>query len=53
MSINLPKPTQLNMTQTYPIINCFKWVLTQLNPININVNWVLTRYLIMTQISFL
>ena len=41
-----PKPTHLNKTQTHPTINWFKWVLTQLNPININVNWVLTGYLI-------
>ena len=39
-----PKPTHLNETQTHPIINWVKWVLTQLNPININIYWVLIRY---------
>ena len=32
------------MTQTHLIINWVKWVLIQLNPININVYWVLTSY---------
>ena len=39
-----PKPAYLNETQTHPIINLVKWVLTQLNPININVYWVLNGY---------
>ena len=39
-----PKPAYLNETQTHPIINWVKWVLTQLNPININVYWVLNGY---------
>ena len=41
---NQPKATHLNETQTHQIINWVKWVLTQLNPININVYWVLTGY---------
>ena len=45
-----PKPAYLNETQTHPIINWVKWVLTQLNPININVYWVLNGYLIMIQV---
>ena len=36
--------THLNETQTHPIINWVKWVLTQLNPISINVYWVLIGY---------
>ena len=39
-----PKPIHLNETQTHPIINWVKWVLTQLNSININVYWVLIGY---------
>ena len=42
--ICLLKPTHLNETQTHPIINWVKWVLTQLNLININVYWVLIGY---------
>ena len=38
-----PKPTYLNKTQTYPIVNWVKWVLN-INPININVYWVLIGY---------
>ena len=43
-SICPPKPAYLNETQTHPIINWVKWVLTKLNPININVYWVLIGY---------
>ena len=39
-----PKPTHLNKIQTHPIINWVKWVLIQLNSININVYWVLIGY---------
>ena len=50
------KSTQTHLPiQTHPIINWVKWILTQLNPININ-DWVLIRYPIdpiMIQLSFL
>ena len=46
------KPTYLNKTQTHPIINWVKWVLTQLNSIYTNVNWVLTRYSIYTNVNW-
>ena len=51
------KSTQTHLPiQTHPIINWVKWILTQLNSININVYWVLIGYPIdpiMIQLSFL
>ena len=53
----MAKSTQTHLsTQTHQIINWVKYVLTQLNPININVYWVLIGYpidSIMIQLSFL
>ena len=46
------KPTNLNTTETHPIINWVKWVVTQSDPTITNVNWVLTRYLINPKYHF-
>ena len=41
----MAKSTQTHLSiQTHQIINWVKYVLTQLNPININVYWVLIGY---------
>ena len=53
-SIYPSKPIHLNNNQAHPIINWVKWILIQLNSININiflskninVYWILTMYTI-------